>query len=351
MKTLIFCLLLSAFSFADPSSYPEDASNHIVIQNRILAKVGDKTLSVLDVVKKMEVVLSRYYPQYANSNEAKQHYFASQWKETLQQMIDHELILEDAGKLELKVTDAEVRETLMERFGPNLMASLDKLGLSYEEAREMIHSELIVQKMTWFKVHAKALNAVNTQDIKKAYTRYCEKNPAKEQWSYKVLSIKAKDEEIAKQLAQKAYDLCHETPSKLSDMPQTLKEVLSPDAEDPSLSISLSEDLTAEDKQLSSIHKQALLSLVTHSISAPIKQISRSGQSAVYRIFFLQNHTKTDVPSLRVLYDKLHDQLVQEAANRESQAYISKLRERYGFDLKTLEESLPSGFQPFSLQQ
>ena len=67
-------------------------------------------------------------------------------------MIDHELILADAEKLDLKITDSEVRETLHDKFGPNLMGSLDALGLTYEEAKEMIHAELVVQKMTWFKV-------------------------------------------------------------------------------------------------------------------------------------------------------------------------------------------------------
>src|SRR3989339_565270 len=165
--TLIACfsfLVLSSSAYADPSPFLQDHQQQLVIQNRILTKVQNKTISVLDVVKKMDVFFSKQYPQYANSPAAKYQYFSSQWKDMLLQMVDHELILADAEKLDLKITDSEIRETLHDKFGPNLMESLDSLGLSYEEAKTMIHSEIVVQRMTWFKVHSKALNAVNVQD-------------------------------------------------------------------------------------------------------------------------------------------------------------------------------------------
>ena len=92
------------------------SSQHLVVNNRILAKVNDKTISVLDVMKKMDVFLTRYYPHLSDSTTARYQYFSSQWKDVLSQMIDNELMLADAEKLELKVTDAEVRETIIERL-------------------------------------------------------------------------------------------------------------------------------------------------------------------------------------------------------------------------------------------
>jgi len=347
---LSFSFLLSSLESANPAPLLQDQDKQIVIQNRILAKVSNKTLSVLDVVKKMEVFFSRNYPQYANSPTAKYQYFASQWREVLLQMIDHELILSDAEKLDLKTTDSEVRETLHEKFGPNLMTTLDKLGLTYEEAREMIHAELVVQKMTWFKIHAKALNSVNVQDIKSAYSSYCDKNPSKELWEYQVLSIKAQNEEIAAQVAEKAFELCKHAPSNMVAILDSIKaafEVSSPGKE---FSITLSEDLKADTKSISAAHKDVLFKLAKNSISKPIKQVNRLDQASTFRIFHLKNHTKTILPTLRSMYDKLQNQLVQDAAEKESRIYISKLRERYGFDAKMLEETIPSDFQPFSLK-
>lgn len=343
-------LLLSSFFHAEQNDFLQDKSQQLVIQNRILAKVNNKTLSVLDVVKKMEVLFSRHYPQYANSLPAKYQYFSSQWKEILLQMIDHELILSDAEKLDLKITDSEVREMLYEKFGPNLMGSLDTLGLSYEEARAMIYSEIVVQKMTWFKVHSKALNSVNVQDIKRAYAAYCEKNPIKETLEYQVLSVKAPSEEIAQQIAQKACELCKHSPSELATISEKLKETVLPDSPEKDFSITLSEDLKLDTKSISTAHKDVLFKLAKNSISAPIKQLSRTDQSSVFRVFYLKNRTKTAQPTLRSMHENIQNQLVQEAAEKESKLYITKLRQKYGFDTKMLEDTIPSDFQPFSLK-
>ena len=343
-------LCLSSLVEANLEPPSQSQGQRLVIQNRILAKVNEKTLSVLDVVKKMEVFLNKNYPQYANSPNAKHQYFSSQWREVLLQMIDHELILADAGKLDLKTTDSEVRETIHEKFGPNIMGSLDKLGMSYEEAKEMIHSELVVQKMTWFKIHAKAMNAVNAKDIKSAYASYCEKNPSKEIWEYEVLSVKAKNEELALQVAQKAFELCKHSPSQITSLPETLKSSLSPDLPSSDCTITLSEDLKLDSKSISKAHKDVLFKLAKNSVSEPIKQVSKADQNAVFRIFHLKNKSKTLLPTLRSMYEKIQNQLIQEAAEKESKLYISKLRERYGFDAKTLDETIPPGFQPFSLQ-
>lgn len=353
-KNLILFSLSFFFGFshlqADPEIFSQEPQQQIVIQNRILAKVNNKTLSVLDVVKKMEVLFDRHYPQYAHSIMAKYQYFSAHWKEMLLQMIDHELILADAEKLDLKITDSEVRESLHERFGPNVMGTLDKLHLSYEEAKNMIYSDIAVQKMTWFKVHAKALNSVNVQDIKNAYASYCEKNPSKEVLEYQVLSIKAQNEEIAYQIAQKACELCKLSPAEISSIPEKLAQNTEEPSPQKDFTITLSEDLKLDAKSISNAHKEVLFKLAKNSISSPVKQQSKADQSTVFRIFYLKDRTKTILPTLRAMYENLHNQLVQDASEKESKIYISKLRQRYGFDTKMLEETIPSAFQPFALQ-
>lgn len=346
--SLFLFLLCSVFTQADPTLFPEE-NKRLIIQNRILVKVGDTTISVLDVVKKMEVFLNKHYPQYADSLPAKYQYFSTQWRDMLFQMIDHELILLDADKMELKITDAEVRETLFEKFGPNVMTTLDKIGLTYEEARSMIHSELAVQKMTWFKVHAKALSAVNTQDVRLAYANYCEKNPPKEEWEYQTISIRAQNEEIAHQIAEKAFELCKSSPSLIAETIERLKEPNLADPEvKPSFQITLSDSIKTETKNLSQAYKNVLTTLSPQTISAPIKQAHKTDQSIIYRIFYLKNHTKTLTPTLRSLYDKLQNQLIQEESEKGFRIYLTKLRDHYGFDTR-LEEIIPASFQPFSL--
>lgn len=325
----------------------QESSQKLIVNNRILAKVNEKTISVLDVMKKMDVFLTRYYPHLADSPAARYQYFSTQWKDALAQMIDNELMLADAEKLELKVSDAEVREAIIERFGPNIMASLDKLQLSYEEARKMVHTDIIVEKMTWYRIHSKALQNVNPQDIKVAYQDYLKKNPPQEKWEYQVLSIRTKNEDLGNTLSQKAYGLLQTTKHTL---PEVLEEIKKDLAQDTDVSMTVSDELKNDGKTISDTHKQVLLKLVVDSISEPIRQLSKADQSIVYRIFHLKNHSKVLPPSFSQVAEKLKDDLLQVAVQNESKTYIEKLREKFGYDTRSIQDSIPSDFHPFVLQ-
>ncbi|MBY0529214.1 MAG: SurA N-terminal domain-containing protein [Rhabdochlamydiaceae bacterium] len=375
---LAFTLLSSAPQWADtPSLLTAENHESLIVYNRILAKINDKTLSVIDVMKKMDLFLQRNYPELVDSKVARFQFYSSQWRDTLAQMIDQELMIADAERLELKVSDAEVREEMLERFGPTIMATLDKLGLSYEEARSMIHSEMIVQRMMWFRVNSKALNTVNPQDIKDAYKQFCLKNPALEQWKYQVLSVRSPKSELCEAIAHRAFDILHsaQAPDSMHDiaanpMPvQTISEknetanavhyanlnlaleqLKNEATEENQLTISVSSDLDVDEKSIADAHKEVLKTLTPGTFSAPIAQVSRVDQSVVYRIFHLKEHSKKEVPQFESISDKLKDSLLEQAVGRENSLYITKLRERLGYDEKHMLESLPDDFQPFALK-
>jgi hypothetical protein len=67
------------------------------------------------------------------------------------------------------------------------------------------------------------------------------------------------------------------------------------------------------------------------------------------RIFHLKKHTKITPPGFNKLAEELHEQLVDGAVNVENELYINKLRQRFNFDAKQLEESIPANFHPFAL--
>jgi hypothetical protein len=343
---LIASICLSPLASEEAAISPVPAmeeSQELVIYNRILAKVNDKTISVIDVMKKMDLFLQKYYPQFASSKLARYQFYSTQWREYLTQMIDQELMIADAEKLEVKVTDAEVREELLTRFGPNIMTALDNISLTYDEARKMIHDEMLVQRMIWFRVNSKALNKINSSHIKEAYKQFCERNPELEEWQYQVLSIRSSNKEASSALAARAFELLQSEldPSKVVDQLKT--------AED-SISITLSPEVQADEKGISSSHKEVLKILSENSFSSPIAQVSRVDNSVVYRIFYLKKHTKKVIPPFEKIADQLKDQLLQEAASKENSHYISKLRERLGYDEKHMTETLPKDFQPFAIR-
>lgn len=340
---LLLCGVLVPLSADVPTSLQQEPEE-LVIYNRILAKVNGKTLSVIDVVKKMDLFLQKQYPDHFASKVARYQFYSSHWKETLTQMIDTELMIADAEKLEVKVSDAEVREEILNRFGPNIMPVLDKLALSYDEARALIHDELLVQKMTWFRVHSKALSRVNSRDVKTAYSRYLEEHPATDEWRYQVLSIRAGEAEAGKALAQVAFGLL-EQHKTLDVVVNELKT-----QGDGTLSVSLSPEFCSEDKDLSSSHKEVLKQLHMNSYSPPIAQTSRADNSTVFRIFHLKERTHKPAPAFEKISDQIRNELLHQAADKENVRYLKRLREHMGYDEKQMMEAIPEGFQPFALR-
>lgn len=333
---------------------------HLIAHNRILAKINDKSISVLDVMKKMDVYIDRVYPHLSNSKLAKYQFYTANWKQTLDQMIDDELIMLDSEGKDFKIHESEVRGAIQERFGPNVMHNLDKLGLSFDEAKSMIYSELLVQRMMWFRVNSKAIISVNPQDVKAAYKEYLVQNPPVEEWKYQVLSIRAKDNQLAKSLASKAYSLLNENAqTNFKDVSAALKEnprdaefALVSNELQPSLpefTITVSEDFQVNDKSLSQSHKEALAVLSPGEYGKPVAQVSRTDNSTVYRIFLLNDHTITNPPTFKEIEDKLENGLIQQAINREAKAYITKLKEKFGYTEKHMQEIIPDDFEPFSL--
>ncbi len=342
IRLVLFLFPVLAFTqdFAPPQG------QEIVISNCILATVNGKTISVMDVMKKMDVHLRRAYPEYADSPSHRYQFFSQNWRHTLDQMIENELILADASRLEVKISDADIRETIHERFGPNVMATLDDLGVTFDEIWQMVYSEKAVQQMVGFRVYSKALGRVGPKDIKVAYKDSLITNPPKEEWKYQVLSIRAKTEQLGSIYAQKAHALIRNDPLPFEVLAKRLKEEKEIDS---SITINVSEEYSVEDKNLSESHKEVLCSLSPGNYSDPIPQVSRRDQSVVHRIFYLKERILTPPPKFDSMVDNLHDELVQKEISKEFPPYLRKLREQFNFDQSQLD-AIPSDFQPFSLR-
>lgn len=340
-KSMLLAFLLATALHGAPAIEP---SQEIVVQNRILTKVNEKTISVLDVMKQMDVFLSRYYPQYMQSKPARYQFYLSQWRQTLQQMVDNELMVADAESREVKVSDGEVREEIQLRFGPNVMASLDTLGISYEEARKMVHQEMVVQRIQWLRVTAKALQKVTSQEIKEAYENYLQKNPAKEELKYQFLSIRCENPNLSQALGFKVAGLMEQAHKNLLAAADLFKEGT---PLDPNTSITVSQEFVVEERALSQMHKEILRSLKAGEWSPPTAQTSRDGSSVV-RIFHLIDRTKIDPPSFETIANDLKQELLGEYVNQESGVYLTKLHQRFGFDESALD--IPPHFEPFTLR-
>jgi len=350
--TLIF-LLIALFSplFADigelelsPPSFIDSSNGlmgapQLMINNRPLAKMNGKVISLYDVVKKMDLILYDYNPDFEPTPTEKHQYYMSRWEATLDELVNNELILLDADQKEIAVSDGEVRKELENRFGPNIMSNLDKVNLQYEEAREMIRNDLTVQQLIGMKVHSKAFLMITPQVVKGAYDDYLKKNPPEDEWTYQVLSIRGKDKDVCEALAAKACALLQD---KTESLETIASEIQTEDA-----AVSLSEDYSGPTQKISKQHFDVIKELTTNSFSAPISQVSRVDQSIVHRIFHLKETVKKLPDSFSKMHDKIQNELRFKAADKEKEAYINILKKKFGYDVHNPKFDLPEDYYPF----
>lgn len=344
IRLLTLFLILASAAIHSAASPVSQAEGQITIKNRILARVGDKTISVYDIAKKMDLFLSSYYPEAMNSPAARYQFYMSNWRPVMEKMIDDQLILADSEGKEFKITEGDIRQAVVDRLGPNVMATLDKLGMTYEEARKMIHEEMIVQRMLGAKVHTRAYQIVGPQQIKSAYHEYVAEQDVGEEWEYQVVSIRSPNIVLSEQLAAHAFMLLTAAKSGPETLAAKLQEMKKP--EDPDFAVTVSQLLVANTKTISAAHRKGLEGLETGMYSKPIAQTSGNDKTPVQRIFFLKNHGKKPPPAFETVANKLRDTLLENAATQEESVYKNKLRQRYAYDSLNIE-TLPPDFQPF----
>ncbi len=345
LKTLIFsALLFGTVAAQNPPMPPVEQVQEIVVQNRILINLNGKNISVLDVMKQMDVFLSRYYPQYMESKTARYQFYSTQWRQTLQQMVDRELMVGDAESREVKVSDGEVREEIQNRFSNDkigVMGALEKLGISYDEARDMVHQDMLVQKIQGFRVTSKVLQKVTSKEIKDAYQKYLQENPAKEEWKYQFVTIRAADEASSQEIALKLAALKEKAQESLTVAADLYKAQLPPES---TATLAVSQEFSLEDKAVSQAHRDALSKLKPSEWSPPTAQLSRDGTTVV-RIFHLKEHIKTNPPTFTAISNDLKEKLLNQTAEQEYKSYLTRLHQRFNFDEKSLD--IPARFEPF----
>ncbi len=354
-KNLVFLLLGALSTVASAATAPllqpgvdfsleGQETPEITINNRILIKVNGKSISVLDVSKKMDLLFYRQFPAYATSPIARYQYYSANWRAILRSVIDDQLILADADEKKVEVTDGDVREELEELFGPDVVLNIDKIGLTYEEAWTLLKDELKVRQMNGMMVRSKAMHEVNPKAIRELYDTYVKSHPNDSFWTYRVLSIRGKDEDAVTQLAARTYQqLAEESPIEavVNQLQKSCGE---------GINISLSEEYQRKDKELSLSHKAILQTLQAGTVSLPALQTDQKSKESIARLFLLNAYQKAAPSSFDVIKNQLQSELTQQAVERHAQAYIQKLRTHYGVTDDYVAERVPENLQPFALR-
>jgi hypothetical protein len=348
MKILTFLICCATSCFAQMNYAPRH-DPQISVKNRILTKVNGNVISVVDVMKKMDMMLHQNYPQFADSSQARFQFYSASWRSVLMEMIDTELILSDAEEREIKLTDGELREEMEDRFGPGVQLTLEKIGITYDDAWAMVKKEMIVRRMMWFFAQSKAVQSVSPQSIRDAYRHYLKENPPHQECTYRVITLRAdnNEEESEEVLAQNICELLNKTQESLETAALHLKEW---EKSHLGTAVTVSNEYVAKDCDLSESHRNVLSHLSPGSYSKPITQTSRAENKPVHRIFHLADRIDHPASSFEDTVPQLKHELTQKAMAKESEAYLQKLRKYYGFDQSGLRETLPDNLQPFALE-
>ena len=337
----------TAQAVPDPLLLNDDSHRKIALNNRILAKVNGKALSVLDVMKKMDMLFYRQYPQYSSSVSARFQFYQMSWKSVLQQMIDKELILADAEELKMIVNHGDVRQEIEETFGPNIVVNLDASGLTYEEAFQMIKDELILRRMMYFRVNSKAVQSVTPQDVRLAYAEYIKDNIQPDIWYYRVISIRGHDATKTTEMAKHAHELLVEKHLPVQELADNIKKSLPPGS---TIQINVSDENQHLEKDLSPAYKEILATLESDSYSQPIPQKSRKKGESISRIFYLQKIDHGTIPTFPQVETQLKGKLIDKIVDQETEVYIKRLRKHYHVQELFVQDLSAEEFQPFILQ-
>jgi hypothetical protein len=320
----------------------------IAVNNRILAKANGKAISVMDLMKKMDMLFYRQYPEYTSSAQARYQFYLANWKHVLSEMVDKELIMADAAEAKLVVSAGDVRQEMESLFGPNIITNLDKVGLTFEEAYEMVLADITIRRMMYFSVQSKALTQATPQKIREFYNKISKDLIRDNEWVYRVITIRHRDPTKAADAANIARALLQEDNISFEDLSTKFKEILSDSPKTPTMTVS--EEFHTKEKELSDNFKKTLTTLSPGSYSLPLAQKSRSDNSTVVRVFYLKEMTPGGPVPFKELEAKIKEKLLDDAIENESKTYLTRLRQHFDAQDNLIQELTASDYQPFVLK-
>ncbi|MEX1013262.1 MAG: peptidyl-prolyl cis-trans isomerase [Waddliaceae bacterium] len=351
MKKLILCLTLLSFQSLAAANAPamnpwSDSKPHILINNRILAQVNGKPITVMDVVKKMDMHFYQRFPQYSSFEDARYQFYMANWKPILKELIEKELILEDAKQMKVNASTGEVRKELEKLFGPHIIDNLEKAGLTYADAIKMIKDDMILKKIIGFRVNARAVRQITPLMLWNEYQEFAEKNISPAQWTYHVITVNNENGDFAERSAKNLYNELVTANVSFETLNSWIE---SSKGQFGSSTISLSSALTQNENELSDNYRPILTTLQPRTFSPPTEHESRTRQSKVYRIFYISDYNAGGAPTFEEVEIKLKERLIGKAVEKETKEYLQKLRTHHEIS-EDVDSLYPSEFQPFFLK-
>lgn len=326
-------IIVAALSFLFATSSPALSSTELFINDEILWQSPGTMITTLDLVKQMDLYLAQNTDKI--SEQARKQFYLSQWPAFLKDLIDQELVYQEAKNKQLHIEKNEIRDELIARFGTNYIINLDNAGLSYKDVCAKIEKEITVQRMIYYKVHYQARQQLTPAAIKQAYRQYLQENPNHELLSFEVYNFKAEEMDHLAHACELVQNNREEAKQLMQwqDWPQ-----------DVSFTVSYQQDIPSN--KLSQQYNQQLQTLEEGQFSSLLDYSTQKKKS--YKLFFLTAKKSVEPKSFSQIKDELEQKLYQQYVAQATQRYFTQLHKEHEFQFQELSARIETQkFIPF----
>ena len=332
----VFCMNMPCHAISmTPSS-----GQKVVVNNRVITKVSGKPISVIDLMKKLDLMFYQEHSEHLDSNQARYQFYMAHWQNVLKSMIDRELAYLDAEAQNMPVSPGDVREEIEDIFGPDVLDNLEQAGLTYEEVFNLIKTDILIRRMITYAVNLKAVKSVTPEDIVVEYEQNKEKM-SQELFQFRILSVKSSDSQKAQSVADHIQNLVNEQKVSADDLQSRLQ---ADGIVDDKVTVTVSPLFTQKKNEFSPHVYELIAPLEENSCSIA------SVQKANTRLYYLEKKEQNEAPPLASVEEAIREQLVHKAMLKESELYFARLRKYYDVNPEEIVTNLPQAFKPFELK-
>ena len=206
---LLIAVALSCGGFAVVASAPAEADAEII--DRIVARINDEIVTFYELKQATTPFLLQngMQPSVLDDPERRQEIY----QKVLDELVDRRLLLQEADKLELSVSDQEVDQWLAYTRKQQKLSEeqfrqmIERYGMSYESYREMIRQNLLKIRMVKVKVGSQV--SISDEQVEKAYRDRFGEGGAKSKFidvSHILIRPEAETEQAAAQARREAEE-------------------------------------------------------------------------------------------------------------------------------------------------
>jgi hypothetical protein len=334
MVVLLFVAVCSFVEAAPSSRYG------VVVDNKVLATVRGQVVTVIDVMKKLDMIFYQQFPQYRGSSEARFEFYQTNWRKILQELVDRHLILVLAEERGFQVTNGDIRQELEEIFGPNVMMNLYEAGLSLHEVYDMMKADILLRRILSFYVRMPVFASITPEVLKLAYGERGKDAKRQESWLWRSVTLRAKEGNCAKEVADTVWKLLEQDHLSMEVVQSKLPE---------GVEIIVSSPFHSDKRELAP-HLQTLFeSLSVASYSAPVSFTNRSDPRHSWRFYVIDEKKEGVMLSFSEMEQNLREELAGPEIDKRTKDFFDDLRKQYHVKQSLGSEDLLA-FEPFHLK-